>query len=826
MSDGFIKKKIESAPMGRRRFLGWSSFFGGSALTASKWGKKLKLRARRGGWTADPVDSVVKNDLVVADAEEKIIRTGCPSHNCGGRCLLKVHVADGKIVRIEGDDRPNDTVEDPQLRPCIRGRLYRHRQDHPDRLLYPLKRAGKRGEGKFVRISWDEALDKVASEMKRIRDAHGNAAIYVQYGTGSYNQINGRQTAQRLMNFFGGSLGFYNSYSWAAISCATPTVYGTNITGNQRQDWLNSKYILMWSWNPAEMRDGTNSDFILRKARERGARIVCLDPLMTLSAVALADEWVPIRPGTDTAMMSAMAQVMITENLYDAAFVRTHCVGFDATQMPPGAEGAESYKDYILGTRDGTPKTPAWAAPICGVPAPTIARIAREYATLKPAVLYQGYGMQRRAYGEQVVRAGCVLAALTGNVGLPGGWAGGIALQAPDGGPAWIVFPTGENPVKAQIPSFLWSEAVLRGKDMGPADGVVAADGRDGKLGTNIKMIYAVACNALVNQHANINRTAGILRDESLVEFLVVQDNFLTPTGRFADLLLPACTQFETWGVDDGWKYGDEVLLMPKIVEPPGEAKSDYAICAEIAGRLGFREAYTEGRNERDWVAWSIEYFRKTRFPNIPTLDEFEKSNAGVYSVPITKPAVAFADFRRDPDGHPLPTPSGNIEIFSKRLHDMGRPDVIPAVPKYIREWESPFWPEARTYPLQVIGHHYLATVHSTLDNVDWLREAWPQRLFISTADAEARGIANGDTVKVFNDRGATLVRCRVTRRIMPGVVALPQGSWWSPGADGVDRRGSVNVLSSERWTPLAFGNAQHTIMAQVVKAEKTETAP
>jgi anaerobic dimethyl sulfoxide reductase subunit A len=818
MSDGFIKKKIESAPMARRRFLGWSSFFGGSALTASKWGKKLKRPVRSGAWTAGAVQE--------ADAEEKIVRTGCPSHNCGGRCLLKVHVADGKIVRIEGDDRPNDTVEDPQLRPCIRGRLYRHRQDHPDRLLYPLKRAGKRGEGKFVRISWDEALDKIASEMKRIRDAYGNTAIYVPYGTGSYNQINGRQTAQRLMNLFGGSLGFYNSYSWAAISCATPTVYGTNITGNQRQDWLNSKYILMWSWNPAEMRDGTNSDFILRKARERGARIVCLDPRMTLSAVALADEWVPIRPGTDTAMMSAMAQVMITENLYDAAFVRTHCVGFDATQMPPGAEGAESYKDYILGTRDGTPKTPAWAAPICGVPAPTIARIAREYATLKPAVLYQGYGMQRRAYGEQVVRAGCVLAALTGNVGLPGGWAGGIALQAPDGGPAWIVFPTGENPVKAQIPSFLWSEAVLRGKDMGPADGVVAADGRDGKLGTNIKMIYAVACNALVNQHANINRTSGILRDESLVEFLVVQDNFLTPTGRFADLLLPACTQFETWGITDSWKYGDEVILMPKIVEPPGEAKSDYAICAEIAGRLGFREAYTEGRNERDWVAWSIEYFRKTRFPGIPTLDEFEKSNAGVYSVPVTKPAVAFTDFREDPVGHPLPTPSGRIEIFSKRLFDMGQPDVIPAVPKYIREWESPFGPEARTYPLQVIGHHYLATVHSTLDNVDWLREAWPQRLFISTADAEARGIANGDTVKVFNDRGATLVRCRVTRRIMPGVVALPQGSWWSPGADGVDRRGSVNVLSSERWTPLAFGNAQHTIMAQVAKAEKTETVP
>jgi anaerobic dimethyl sulfoxide reductase subunit A len=182
------------------------------------------------------------------------------------------------------------------------------------------------------------------------------------------------------------------------------------------------------------------------------------------------------------------------------------------------------------------------------VPRDTIARIAREYATRKPGVLYQGYGMQRRAYGEQVVRAGCVLAALTGNVGVPGGWASGLALQAPDGGPLWNVFPTGANPVTASIPAFLWTEAVMRGKQLGPQHGVRGAD----RLDNNIKAIYAVASNALVNQHANINRTAKILQDERLVEYLVVQDNFLTPTARFADILLPACTQLETWGVEDG----------------------------------------------------------------------------------------------------------------------------------------------------------------------------------------------------------------------------------------------------------------------------------
>ncbi len=775
MKETPLKKKMELVPMTRRGFLHWGAFVGTSAAATNKLVAALRKKARA---ESGVIGAALPGAAGQAAASpEHMIRTGCPSHNCGGRCLLRVYVRDGIVTRIDGDDRPGDTVADPQLRPCIRGRAYRRRQDHPDRLKYPMQRVGKRGEGRFERISWDQALDRIASEFERIKKNYGNQAFYVPYGTGSYNQTNGRQTAERLMNLFGGSLGFYNSYSWACISAATPTVYGTAVTGNQRQDWLNSKYILMWSWNPAEMRDGTNSEYFVRKARERGARVVCIDPRMTLSAVALADEWIPIRPGTDSAMMAAMAYVMIKEDLIDAEFVKTHCVGFDASQMPDGAAGEESYKDYILGTRDGAAKTPEWAEAITGVPRETIARIARDYATIKPGVLYQGYGMQRRAYGEQVVRAGCVLAAITGNVGIPGGWASGIALQARDGGPLWLVFPTGENPVKAQIPSFLWSEAVIRGKDMGPVDGLRGTD----RLDTDIKCIWAVACNALVNQHGNINRTARILADESRVEFLLVQDNFLTPTGRFADILLPVCTQFETWGVEDGWKYGDEVLLMPKIVEPPFETKSDYRIAADIAAKLGLGEAFTEGRSERDWVAAALDRFRETRFPGLPALDEFEKSNIGVYSVPVTRPEVAFADFRRDPRKHPLPTPSGKIEIFSKALHDLKRPDVIPAVPKYIQEWESPFGPEAKTYPLSAVGHHTLARVHSTLENVDWLNEAFPQRVFINPVDAESRKIRNGDPVRVFNARGALVVRCRVTPRIMPGVVAIPQGAWWTP---------------------------------------------
>ena len=762
------------------------------------------------------------------DPEISRIRVGCPAHNCGGRCLLIAHVKDGRIIRLDTDDRP-DSLAAPQLRACARGRAYLRRQYHPDRLLYPLRRTGGRGEGKFERISWDEALETLAGQILRVKAKYGNDALFVPYGTGSYNQLNGSHTARRLMNLFGGCLGIYNSYSWGAINIATPTVYGTLVTGNQRQDWLNSRYILMWGWNPAEMRDGTNSDYFVKLARENGARVVCIDPRYSLSASALADEWIPIRPGTDTAMMSAMAYVMLVEGLVDHDFVHGHCVGWDASQMPPGLESAESYSDYLLGTRDGVVKTPTWAEAITAVPAATIARIAREYATIKPGVLYQGYGMQRRAYGEQVVRAGCTLAAITGNVGVSGGWASGLGTPAPDGGPFWTIFPTGDNPINASIPVFLWTEACLRGHEMTAADGVIGAS----QLKSDIKLIYAVATNCLINQHADVNRSAAILRDEMKVEFIAVQDNFLTPTARFADVVLPACTQFETWGVEDGWKYGDEVILQPKLVEPPDECKSDYRICAELAERLGFGQAYTEGRDEKDWVEWCLDRYRETRFPDLPSLEAFIERNIGAYSKPVTEPAIAFADFRRNPDKYPLNTPSGKIEIFSKALFDMNRPDEIPPVPKYIPEWERPAEADpsrqiksASAFPLQAIGHHSLARVHSTHANNDWLQEAFPQRVFMNPIDAAGRDVCEGDLVRVWNDRGELILPVRLTPRIMPGVIDIPQGAWWNPAPDGVDLGGCINVLTSQRWTPLAFGTAQHTIMVQVEKVNRRDARP
>ena len=726
--------------------------------------------------------------------------------------MLVAHIQDGKIIRLDSDDREYDEIDRPRLIACARGRAYLRRQYHPDRLTQPLKRKGKRGEGVFTAIEWDEALDIAASNIDRIIAEYGNQALLVPYGTGAYSNTNGSHLARRLFNCYGGHLDTYNSYSWACINTATPTVYGTKITGNQRQDWINSRYILMWGWNPAEMIDGTNSAYFLKLARDNGAKIICIDPRKTLSAVGLADEWIPIRPGTDTAMMTAMAFVMVTEKIHAIDFIRTHCIGFDKSQMPPDCRNEESYQDYLMGKQDGIPKTPQWAESITGVPWEKITEVAREYAQIKPAMLYQGYGMQRRAYGEQVVRAGCVLASISGNVGISGGWASGLALQAPDGGSRWVSFPMGNNPVTAKIPVAAWDKAVLNGVSLGPDDGLLGGD----TLETNVKLIYAVATNCLINQHMNINRSARILADETQVEFLMVQDQFLTPTGRFADLVLPACTAFETYGVQDGWKYGEEVLLNPRLVEPLGQTKSDFQICSELAYRLGVGEAFSEGLDERGWVERILMGFREEQYPDLPSLEEFEAANIGAYSRSVTEPAIAFQDFCRDPESYPLKTSSGKIEIFSKSLFEMGKLEEIPPIPKYIQEWESPFGPEADVYPLQAIGSHTLHRVHSTHDNNDWLEEAFPQRIYMNVLDAQDRLIKDGDWVRVYNDRGEMVLPCRVTVRLMPGVVDIPQGAWWTPDEAGVDRRGSINVLTSERLTPLAHGNAQHTIMVQV----------
>jgi anaerobic dimethyl sulfoxide reductase subunit A len=686
-----------------------------------------------------------------------------------------------------------------------------------------MKRVGKRGEGKFERISWDEALDTVARELRRIIDTYGNEAVHRIYSTGVLGaRVSGRESFDRLMNLLGGQLGFYGTYSTAQIRDALPYLYGKDIGGNSILDIANTKLAVFFGNNTAATRTsgGSLCYDLVHALKESKARLIVIDPHFSDTAV-LADEWIPIRPGTDGALAAGLAWVLITEKLADEEFLKTYCIGYDQDTMPEGIPSGNSYKDYVLGNgQEKTAKTPVWASAITGIPVERIVKLAREIGGAKPCYITQGWGPQRQANGEQTVRAICMLAVLTGNVGLQGGNNGDregfMTLPFPS-------MPTGKNPVATQIPVFLWTKAIDNPTDM--------TDLKDGirnkkRLQVPIKFIWNYAGNCLVNQHSDINRTARILQDESKCEMIVVMDNFMTASAKFADILLPSCSNLEE---DDIVYQGANVnmgalFLTQKAIEPLYESRGHYEVVRGLAKRLGVEERFSEGRDREGWIRYLYAKCREIK-PDLPE-DIAQAREQGIYKWKAPSPPfVAWKKFRQDPVGNPLPTPSGKIEIFSQRLWtightwELGPGEAIPALPEYLPTWEGVSDPLRDKYPLQLFGLHYKQRTHSSYGNVPWLQEVAPQQLWINTLDAEARGIKHGDKVRVFNDRGVTIVKAKVTPRIMPGVVNLPQGAWYTPDAKGVDQNGSVNILTSQRPSPQAKGNPQHTNLVEVVKA-------
>ncbi|MCQ2438074.1 MAG: molybdopterin-dependent oxidoreductase, partial [Clostridia bacterium] len=396
-------------------------------------------------------------------------------NNCGGRCIIHVHMKDGKIEKLTTDTAA-DAGDGVPLCACVRGLNYHKTFLGDDRLKTPLKRVGKRGEGKFEPISWDEALDTIADQWVRIKAKYGVGSRYVNYAWGVSGLINGTTAIKRLLALDGGYLGSYNSYSTACISQATDLMYGTKATGNSPEDWLNSNLIILWGHNPVETHFSSETMYYLRKAREKGIPIIVVDPRKNDTVLSLKTEWIPLKPATDSALLDAMAYVIYTEGLHDQAFLDKCCIGFDRDHMPKGVDPTLCVLDWLLGTHDNTPKTPEWAEAITGVPAETIRSLARRYATAKPAALIQGYGPQRHANGEQSARGGILLACMTGNVGISGGWACGNGDADRHHFPS---FPCPANPYPMSIPSFLWTEAVSRGHDLTALDGVKGAEQLD-----------------------------------------------------------------------------------------------------------------------------------------------------------------------------------------------------------------------------------------------------------------------------------------------------------------------------------------------------------
>lgn len=741
--------------------------------------------------------------------ETKIIHT-MGRNNCGGRCIIHAHVRDGQIEKLT-TDTSQAAGDDVPLCACIRGLNYHKTFLGPDRLRYPMKRVGERGEGKFQRISWEEATDLIAREWVRIRDTYGPGSRYVNYATGISAAISGSSLAKRLLKLDGGYLGYYNSYSTACIRKATDLMYGTCETGNSLIDWLSSNLIILWGHNPAETKFDSQTMYYLRRARKEGIPIIVVDPRRNDTAEQLGAEWIPLRPATDAALQDAMAYVIVEEGLQDQDFLDRCCLGFDKAHMPEGVDPSECVLSYLTGEKDGVAKTPEWAAAITGVPAETIRSLAIRYATARPAALVQGFGAQRHAYGEQGARGGILLACMTGNVGVSGGWASGSGLctQHP-----WVDMPDVPNPYPMEIPTYLWTEAVVRGHELTALDGVTGGE----QLTSDIKMILNLAGNCLINQHGDINRTAEILRDTSKCEFIVCSDLFMTASAKFADVLLPGVSMFEGQNITQPWQYGDFVGFNNQVIEPLYEGRFEYDWLSEVAEKIGLGPQFTEGRTLGQWLEWCYEDLRRKE-PELPDYETFKK--AGIWRYQNTPVRIAFADQRRDIDHHPFPTPSGKVELFSPEIWHTQFRDFMPAIPRYVDPPEGPNDPLRERYPLQLIGWHTKRRCHSIHDNNQAMHAIDPQALWMHPKDAQERGITEGQQVLIWNDRGRVQIGAHLTDRIMPGVVALSQGAWYAPDKNGTDHGGCINVLTSLRPTPYARGNGQHTNLVEVRPAEE-----
>ncbi len=822
-----IPETVESES--RREFLKTSAALAATTLIFGGTANKARAFAYEPYPTDDELETVV---------------TSC-AHNCGSRHMLVAHKKGDVIVRLstddgtyQGDAYGTDTEEKPQVRACLRGRSYRLRLYSPERLLYPMKRVGKRGEGKFKRVTWDEALGEIAERMVYLKDKYGPTALVDQsYAGASYGVLHKSDQIEGLLGRFMGMFGCRTS-SWSVPSYQGTTfssrmTYGTIEDGNEDDAFAHTKLMIMWGWNPAYTFHGGNTFYYLRMAKQRGCKFVLVDPQYTDSAAAYDAWWIPIRPNTDAAMMAGMAYHIWDNDWHDQDFINKFVQGMDKTTMPQWAEGHESFKEYIFGENDGIPKTPEWAAEICGVSADDIKKLAEMYATTKPAALKASWGPGRNAYGEQYNRMAAALQAMTGNIGILGGCAEGV-------GKAWhaegVAYPYDEfaNVWFASIKSDRWAHCVLNYPDVKREEIGCwpRGDELDGVI-PNIRGIFWQGSDWF-NQLTNINKEIEAIRkleDEGDMESLFVcSDSTITPTGIWADFLLPIATHFERHDVALPWYKGHYYIHRPVVIQPMGESKTDLQVYTELAYRLGFGERYNP-KASRDYFndpthvdeEYLEDWWHKVQHHQGADIDWETFKQRGVYKFILPEPHVAFRD--QIEKGLPFNTASGKIEIFSGQLAqitDWTKTQYgyeIPAIPKWIEPWESLNHEKAKDYPFHMVTPHPRWRTHSIFNNIPWLRETFSQETTMNAQDAEKLGIKSGDIIEVFNDRGRCITPVYVTQRCMPGVVVLHEGAWMDVAEDGTDRSGNPDFLTKDDPSP-AGAFAYNTILCDVKKTD------
>lgn len=818
--------------MNRRSFLKTTGT-GAIALGASGLIKNTAKQAHAFAYEPYPTDN-----------ELETVVTSC-AHNCGSRHMLVAHKKDDVIVRLSTDDGSyqrggkygKDEKDELQLRACLRGRSYRQRIYSAERLLYPMIRVGERGKGKFRRATWEEALTLVATKMLDIKQNYGPQAILDQsYAGASYgvlhksDQIDGLQG--RFLGMFGCRTNSWSVPSYQGTTTSSRWTFGTIKDGNEDDTFEHSQLMIMWGWNPAYTFHGGNTVYYMRMAKQKGCKFVIIDPQYTDSAATYDAWWIPIKPNTDAAMMAGMAHYIFTNNLQDQEFINNFCMGMDENTMPDWAQyavnGQEHFKGYILGWYDNQPKTPEWAADICGVPAKDIIKLAHMYATTKPAALKASWAPGRNAYGEQYSRMAAALQAMTGNIGIIGGSAEGVGKSWSSAGSA---HPESENKWFGAIKSDRWAHAVLNYPNVTREEVGLwpRPDELDGVV-PNIRAIFWHGSDWL-NQLTNINKDLAAIKKLDLV---VCLDSTITPSGIWADVLLPACTHFERHDVAIPWYKGHYYIHRPKVIEPLGESKTDFQIFTELAYIIGGEMFgakynplatrdyfnYPDNVDEAYLAKWWKDKVVKEQHADM-TWEDFK--DHGVYKFKYDHPLVAFE--KQVKYGKPFKTPSGRIEILCTELatiSDWTRTKYgyhIPSIPKWIEPFESLNSPKVKKYPYHMITPHPRHRTHSIYNNCSWLRETYDQEITINATDAKKLDLKTGDTVEVFNDRGIIVLPVFVTQRVMPGVVIVYEGSWMDIDENGIDRSGNPDFLTLDEPSP-AGSFAYNTILCDIRKTK------
>ncbi|WP_194396361.1 molybdopterin-dependent oxidoreductase [Microbacterium atlanticum] len=647
-----------------------------------------------------------------------------------------------------------------------------------------------RGDEPFVDVDWDTALDLVAREIRRVQTERGPSAIYGgSYGWASAGRFHhALSQVHRFLNCTGGYTRSVNTYSFGASEVILPHVIGP----------MMELYRTMTSWdvvvehtrlmvafggvspkNSAVSSGGVlrhRSNAGLREAIDAGMRLVSLTPLRSDSELG---EWMPLRPGSDVALMLALSHVLLTEGLADAGFLREYAVG------------AEVFHDYVVRGRDGGPFDPEWAQALTGVPAEAIRALARDMAATR-TMISVSWSLQRARFGEQPIWAAVALAALLGQIGLPGGgFAHGYGTSAAAGVPwmttKWPSFPQGRNPSDSFIP-------VARIADMLLHPGESYRYNGETRVYPEISLMYWAGGNPF-HHHQDLPR---LRRAIGTLDTFVVNESHWTATARHADIVLPTTTHVER--NDLGAANNDEVMIaMKRLVPPHGEAWDDYDVFAALSRRLGVAQEFTEGLTVDGWLRRLYDEWAEQLAPTHPDLPSFDHFwSAGEVVMPHPDPTVQFAQFRADPDRHRLSTPSGRIEIFSATVDAFGEPDC-PGHPSWLG---FPDGDDAR-FPLTLLANQPRTRLHSQLDmgrTSKGSKIAGREPLTMHPDDARERGIAAGDVVEVVSTQGTAVVGVRITDQMLRGVVQLSTGAWYapSPGDDRVCLHGNPNVLTPD----------------------------